>query len=839
MKSLRLLISLALLVFSSLGLRAAELFWDPNATIGTALGGAGNWDQEDPFWYNGTIDVPWTNADSDDANFTGNAGTVVLTENITAGNLFFTNVTGNYYLTNATGAETLTLSAGTVDTGSGEHTIAGPVNAGTMNKNGAGRLHLFGNNNLGTVMVNQGELSLDNINAGGSSGNITVVNGAALELNGGASSLLNGVTTTVTISGSGITNSGALRNKSGTTTFYGQIFLGANNTVIYSDSGTALLYDAENGPMTDNGNGYNLIVDASGTGNFHMGATQIGGSLTVNGPAACYAWLNGLTSQWTNTYVGPGATFFIENSNSVGSPVPPSIPMETTNLIVDGATVISGGTYTWYTNAGITVTANGGTFTNTGAMGTWTTGSIYSPSNGSVSFGSSGSAIIQIAGATISSVVNIGSGSVTLNGGNPKLQSTVANVFSNLVINGATFTFNYDASGGVGNLGTVPNAVTVSNIFLNGGQVHVGHSTTIAANRGIYVTSAGTTIEDVTGGGTVTINGPISGPGSVSFPLGKSGSTTGVILAGNNTYTGTTTISGSSIVTVGNGGSTGTLGTGNTPNSGVLIFNRTGTYTYGGIISGTGPVSKSSAGVVTLTGINTYTGITTNNAGSLLINGTNSGPATIYNYSGATLGGTGVIKGIVTNNAGGTIYLGLGTLSVSNNVSNSGNVAVLLNKSLTQSNGMLAVLASASIINTNNDTLLVTNVGPALAVGDTFQVFSKALTGSGTMTISGGGGVTWNNNLAVNGSISVATLPAPPKPVVNQTYTLGGTNFVFGISNLSASATYNVLATTNLLTPLTNWTYISTNTYSGNGQYFITNPINPTMPQLFYTLEAH
>jgi len=69
--------------------------------------------------------------------------------------------------------------------------------------------------------------------------------------------------------------------------------------------------------------------------------------------------------------------------------------METTNLIVDGATVVSGGTYTWYTNAGITVTTNGGTFTNTSANGTWTTGSIYSPSNGSVSFGSSGTAIIQ------------------------------------------------------------------------------------------------------------------------------------------------------------------------------------------------------------------------------------------------------------------------------------------------------------------------------------------------------------------------------------------------------------------------------------------------------------
>ena len=48
-----------------------------------------------------------------------------------------------------------------------------------------------------------------------------------------------------------------------------------------------------------------------------------------------------------------------------------------------------------------------------------------------------------------------------------------------------------------------------------------------------------------------------------------------------------------------------------------LVFNRTGTLTYGGVISGTGSVTKIGTGTLTLTGDNTYTGGTTISAGTL------------------------------------------------------------------------------------------------------------------------------------------------------------------------------------------------------------------------------
>ena len=150
-------------------------------------------------------------------------------------------------LTNATGAEVLTI-AGAIDTGGGEHTIAAPIaNSSTLSKNGGGRLHLPVNNSAtltGTVVINQGDVSVENNNGAGQYTSITVADGAALVLNGGTDGLT-AFYPSVTINGSGITNSGALRNLSGVTTFYGQIILGENNSVIYVDSDAALVYDGE------------------------------------------------------------------------------------------------------------------------------------------------------------------------------------------------------------------------------------------------------------------------------------------------------------------------------------------------------------------------------------------------------------------------------------------------------------------------------------------------------------------------------------------------------------------------------------------------------------------
>lgn len=824
------------LFFAALSLQAASLYWDPNATTGTALGGTGTWDLTNSFWFDGTADNMWT-TNADDAYFTGTAGTVTLTTNIIAGDIYFTNTTGSYVLTNATGVEVLTV-AGVIDTGGGDHTICAPIgNSSVLSKNGNGRLHLPVDNSAtltGAVMINQGDVSVETINGAGGNTSITVSNGAALVLNIPGT---NYCTPNATITGSGITNTGALRNQSGSTTFNGQVILEANSCLIYADNGSSLIFSGANGPLTDNGSNYNLIIGGTGV---NLGPISIGGTLILQTNAVCYSYLTAKSpTAWKSTSVSSGAALYVENNNSFGTQPATLMP---TNVLVDGGSIVSGGSYSMYATGGITVTSNGGTLTAAG--GTWTSCNIYSQSNTSVTLGGSGSHRPGGAAGTTAGTINLGTGALIKSGSgdcNMGYANPANEVYSNLVLNGGSLSFNYDqTSGQVSSLGALPSTLNASNIIFNGGSMHAGHSTTIGATRGIYVESGGGTIEDVVStGGTVTVNSPISGPGSMNFPNGHGGVVSAVTLAANNTYTGTTTVGASSLVTVGSGGSSGTLGTGNTADNGTLTFNRAGSYSYAGVISGSGQVTKTGSGTVTLTGANSYTSNTTVSAGTLLINNSSrsgTGTGSVAVNSGATLGGSGFISGAVTIGSGATLAPGptassVGTLTISNNLTIAGSVAVAVNKSLSPSSG--EVVVTGTLANSGSGTLVVTNLGPALAVGDRFQIFSEPLTGNAIAVL--GGKVIWNNNLAMDGSISVARFPIP----VITTFSLSGGNLVFAGTNGYPSDGFKVLTSTNVAAPLKNWTTFTTGSYNASGNFALTNAVTNIAPAQFFIIESN
>lgn len=144
-------------------------------------------------------------------------------------------------------------------------------------------------------------------------------------------------------------------------------------------------------------------------------------------------------------------------------------------------------------------------------------------------------------------------------------------------------------------------------------------------------------------------NAHISGIGGII----KRGDDT-LILMANNTYTGLTLVDCGSLQ-IGNNGTSGSIAADVLIQSGTrLIFNRSDNLTYDGQISGEGDVIKEGMGTLVLNGINTYTGTTYVNTGTLLVGGDeeNSDAQIIEDIvvmPGATLGGHGYFDGNIVN----------------------------------------------------------------------------------------------------------------------------------------------------------------------------------------------
>lgn len=145
-----------------------------------------------------------------------------------------------------------------------------------------------------------------------------------------------------------------------------------------------------------------------------------------------------------------------------------------------------------------------------------------------------------------------------------------------------------------------------------------------------------------------------------------------LVLAGDNTYTGGTTIR-DGVLQLGDGGSSGSI-LGDVIDNGTLAFNRSDDVSFAGAVSGTGGVAQAGAGVLTLTAANSYAGATAVRSGTLLVNGDQSlatGATSVA--AGATLGGGGTIGGDVTVADGGTLSPGAtsgaaGTLTINGNL---------------------------------------------------------------------------------------------------------------------------------------------------------------------------
>ncbi|HRJ72164.1 MAG TPA: autotransporter domain-containing protein [Terrimicrobiaceae bacterium] len=181
-----------------------------------------------------------------------------------------------------------------------------------------------------------------------------------------------------------------------------------------------------------------------------------------------------------------------------------------------------------------------------------------------------------------------------------------------------------------GSAGTVNVAETIrvaDMVFETDGYV-------LAGGGQLAVSGTALTVETQSGV-SATMGTAITGTGA----LIKTGADGRLVLTGSNIYTGGTTLA-SGTLQIGNGGVTGSI-VGDLVNDGVLVFDRTNDWEFGGVISGSGSVVKNGAGAVLLSGANTFSGTTQLNAGTLRIGDDSALGTGTLAINGGTLGNDG------------------------------------------------------------------------------------------------------------------------------------------------------------------------------------------------------
>jgi len=288
-------------------------------------------------------------------------------------------------------------------------------------------------------------------------------------------------------------------------------------------------------------------------------------------------------------------------------------------------------------------------------------------------------------------------------------------------------------------------------IILNGGKLAQEQGNWTWANDIVLGSGFTSTLESQssnTGTRFLKIQGVVSGDGNLTFSdtTGGMGADTGFIFTGSNTLSGTVTIPANRKVRVGGvpgndsntaAGPAGTLGTAAIVNNGTLTFSRSDAHTFANTISGSGNVRVGSTGiagsgtqVAALTGVNTYSGGTGVNTGTLLVNGSHVG-GTLYDVgANATLGGTGTVS---VAGGGSVNLLNLSTLAAGPATGEGG--AFTLNTLMLAAGARIAVDATNDLVVVNGNLTLNDNA-VTLANESAFnrQLLYPILTCSGTLT---------------------------------------------------------------------------------------------------------
>jgi autotransporter-associated beta strand protein len=247
-------------------------------------------------------------------------------------------------------------------------------------------------------------------------------------------------------------------------------------------------------------------------------------------------------------------------------------------------------------------------------------------------------------GATFGNTIGSSSATVTLDGSRTVGALAFSNTAGSYTLsrsnNDTTSSLTLDNSGG---------AAIVSS---------VGNNDTIA----VPITLAGNVSFAPSAGSTLTVSGAISGAASNTLSVGGGGR---VVLTASNTYSGGTTINGGTLQ-LGDGVATnGSVAGSIVVNGGNLTFANPSAQTYSGSLSGSGTLTETGAGALTLSGTNiTFVGNATISSGTLQVYDAWTGGASA---SGGTQAGFSIGPGPAnTLNIGpnGVLEMSVGTASV-------------------------------------------------------------------------------------------------------------------------------------------------------------------------------